>query len=943
MIRFSAARRNSFLSHLILFSLWIILQLCCNVITTPFHPETKTWSIFPSIIIVDAASTASTPSTPSTPTPPTTTTSIPQTDDDQKKLSPKTTLPLSIRKQVRGTRTTGIGSRKVHKSIFVRGTKSKISKQNPHKLYIEMMETKLFFYMVESGKEKEAKAVSLSYDQGSTSTNQAIQIQMETKRQFKKVKPDQRIEMEGIYGVYMLPSGPHIVLIYETEETYSSPLKTTNTSEEMPLLELRKVLKMEIVRIPPTTGKKGSGKPLTVIQRKEEERQLKLLRASFREHSLYYTPLYRNVIKSQTDGSVVHEDVTHNLQRTFLLHKALTRSNSTDELEVEHENMTKIESINVTEDKNIIDIQRKKNEVKDSSFKKKNHLWSRSDPRFFWNVDLIRPLLPGTSSSDSKNDKTQAHELLLHWIIPCTSAFVGIRPSIPITTGINTNTTYDLLLISRRSKFRAGTRFTMRGADATGSVANYAETEQIVMINDDTNEIYSHVQTRGSIPLRWSSPADVKTYAPRVRIGLDPLSQARALRRHLVAQLCLYSHSVPDKKEPIFKRGSGKSELVFCNLVDKKGDQGRLGRAFDSVLKAVLDVYKDEPIFSYGVDHIWYDFHAECKGGKWYKLKSLLEQMRPSLEAHEYFSARGSKICSLQRGTIRTNCMDCLDRTNVVQSLFARYIIFHQFKNRFARKKWSGRTIPLEYVVGYRKEPLSLPWKQGEVSHRALWADNADTISNLYAGTNALKGDFTRTGQRTRKGMIDDGVNSITRYYLNNFADAMRQEGYDLMTGCEPFSFVNYDSDKRDVPDNLNGVKKDKELHLRWLPGDLKSHTISETMATEDGEDSFDDEDDITAPSPLESAALYSIDHRAASDRPWWAMEEDEAIVEEEFPDPIIPKAINTQISTTGRTGAISIIGAVLAAYNAPLATAAMIMFVLGPGLFSLAKSEKLQ
>merc|ERR1712127_1105749 len=144
------------------------------------------------------------------------------------------------------------------------------------------------------------------------------------------------------------------------------------------------------------------------------------------------------------------------------------------------------------------------------------------------------------------------------------------------------------------------------------------------------------------------------------------------------------------------------------------------------------------------------------------------------------------------RGAIRTNCMDCLDRTNVVQSLFARYIIFHQVYNRFAKKLRIGRTIPLEYVVAYKKEPLSLPWKEGEKNHRALWADNADTISNLYAGTNALKGDFTRTGKRTKKGMIDDGVNSVTRYYLNNFADAMRQEGYDLMTACTPFSYVQF-------------------------------------------------------------------------------------------------------------------------------------------------------
>ena len=38
-----------------------------------------------------------------------------------------------------------------------------------------------------------------------------------------------------------------------------------------------------------------------------------------------------------------------------------------------------------------------------------------------------------------------------------------------------------------------------------------------------------------------------------------------------------------------------------------------------------------------------------------------------------------------------------------------------------------------------------------------------------YAGTGALKSGFTRTGKRTLGGLIDDGVKSMTRYYLNNF------------------------------------------------------------------------------------------------------------------------------------------------------------------------------
>ena len=74
-----------------------------------------------------------------------------------------------------------------------------------------------------------------------------------------------------------------------------------------------------------------------------------------------------------------------------------------------------------------------------------------------------------------------------------------------------------------------------------------------------------------------------------------------------------------------------------------------------------------------------------------------------------------------------------------------------------------------------------------------MWANNGDVISRQYAGTNALKGDFTRTGERNLSGMMKDGVNSASRYYLNQFRDAFRQATIDLVTGkiFNQFSFLH--------------------------------------------------------------------------------------------------------------------------------------------------------
>jgi len=50
---------------------------------------------------------------------------------------------------------------------------------------------------------------------------------------------------------------------------------------------------------------------------------------------------------------------------------------------------------------------------------------------------------------------------------------------------------------------------------------------------------------------------------------------------------------------------------------------------------------------------------------------------------------------------------------------------------------------------------------------REAWNNNANMISLLYSGTPALKTDFTWTGKRTKKGALDDGINSLKRFYIN--------------------------------------------------------------------------------------------------------------------------------------------------------------------------------
>lgn len=819
--------------------------------------------------------------------------------------------------------------------------------------------------------------------------------------------------LEGIYGIFNLPcSGPHAVLITASEEVYTSP-KADKSPAAIPLLQLRRIKSLEIVPLhasqhetmSTTNGNESKQQMMpTNLQLAEEARQLKLLRNSFKEHDFYFSV--------PNNEGIVH-DISHCLQRSFIEWMGRKRQTSNDSSSTSHRWWLPY----VMEGGNTSP-ETKRRTV---------------DPRFFWNEQSTMPLLQPLMGKAGEEDATQSpYGLLLDHVIPVTSAFVGIQRGIdipPPNASSKVKEKYDQLLISRRSKYRTGTRFTRRGVDGSGAVANYAETEQICFIlrddggdSDacDLKEVYSHVQTRGSIPLHWSSPADVKAYRPRVYIGVDPVVQARGLRDHLLGEMWWYSSSATKKSsvdEKIAARrrllskvtaaSDEDTKIAMVNLIDKHGDQGRLGNSFDAVLTAVMEVYSSDKVSKIGaltrrkepetvigskdIKHIWYDFHAECKGGRWDKLSSLLDQVTPTLNGQGYFSVVPTtseeedsdstdwEVKSVQDGVVRTNCMDCLDRTNVVQSMFGRYILFRQLQERkglqandSGTRRITRRTLPLESVIGYKKQPMTLPWLEGEMAHRCLWADNADAISNLYAGTPALKGDFTRTGKRTKRGAMNDGVNSLQRYYLNNFIDADRQEGMDLLAGSTQFNFIpsegGGDSSRAIVLQDLsndrrgydkghvrlktksskeNGRNKEgddtRELELNWLPGDLRFHMKNEAQrsrsslslaAEEEHVDAKSSSDFLMAVSssaanPIETLhhKLQSIDQRSSSARPWWADTEHKLIrsildVRSGVSDIVAPALKGNKV----------FIATVFLLCKAPILSAALIASLIGSG-----------
>ena len=81
-------------------------------------------------------------------------------------------------------------------------------------------------------------------------------------------------------------------------------------------------------------------------------------------------------------------------------------------------------------------------------------------------------------------------------------------------------TRFNVIIVSRRSRHHAGTRYIKRGMDDYGFVANFVETEQIVVnetSSQDTKPICSSfIQVRGSAPVYWMQQPSLLVAKPAI-------------------------------------------------------------------------------------------------------------------------------------------------------------------------------------------------------------------------------------------------------------------------------------------------------------------------------------------------------------------------------------------------------------------------------------------
>ncbi|KAI1149387.1 SacI homology domain-containing protein [Nemania diffusa] len=381
------------------------------------------------------------------------------------------------------------------------------------------------------------------------------------------------------------------------------------------------------------------------------------------------------------------------------------------------------------------------------------------DPTFFWNQSLLKPfsalneeslLLPimqgfvGQRSFivdrhppqvDSQLDSMEMDDMTesVPGSPPQERASIELRPS---------EKKYLITVVSRRSVKRAGLRYLRRGIDDEGFAANSVETEQILSSSswEPSSKIYSFVQVRGSIPVFFTqSPYSLK---PIPVLQHSPEANFRAFSKHFNRMYEKY----------------GSMQLV--NLVERHGVESIVGNEYQ---KNVEQYNKDRAERTQLLDFEWFDFHSACRGMKFENVSQLLDILGKKIEETGSTVELNGQVSSKQTGVLRTNCMDCLDRTNVCQSSFGKFMLDLQLKEE-----------------GF---DMLAQVNQEDSWFNTLWADNGDAISKQYASTAAMKGDYTRTRKRDYRGMVNDLGLSLTRFYNGMVNDYFSQAAIDFFLG----------------------------------------------------------------------------------------------------------------------------------------------------------------
>ncbi|KAL3623561.1 Phosphoinositide phosphatase sac4 [Castilleja foliolosa] len=361
-----------------------------------------------------------------------------------------------------------------------------------------------------------------------------------------------------------------------------------------------------------------------------------------------------------------------------------------------------------------------------------------------------------------------------------------------------------LTLIARRSRHYAGTRYLKRGVNEKGRVANDVETEQIVV--EDVSEgvpmqISSVVQNRGSIPLFWSQETSRLNMKPDIILSKrDHAYEATRLHfEHLVRRygnpiiiLNLIKTNEKKPRESILRADFANAiEVINKDLPEEKRlkflhwDLNKHSRSKDTNVLQLLGKVAAYALTLTGFFYCQVAPALLSEGNAVTPDTSTFSYSDMDIAKHNYDEIEDSddwdrkssggnntdnpsvKPPMVQRGVLRTNCIDCLDRTNVAQYAYGWAALGNQL---CALGVTTSNNIDLD-------DPLS-------EELMGFYERMGDTLAHQYGGSAAHNKIFSeRRGQWKAAIQSQEFFRTLQRYYSNAYVDAEKQSAINIFLG----------------------------------------------------------------------------------------------------------------------------------------------------------------
>ncbi|KAI1286771.1 Polyphosphoinositide phosphatase [Halotydeus destructor] len=321
----------------------------------------------------------------------------------------------------------------------------------------------------------------------------------------------------------------------------------------------------------------------------------------------------------------------------------------------------------------------------------------------------------------------------------------------------------NLTLIARRSRKYAGTRFLKRGSNMEGDVGNEVETEQIVhdssISSFSSGRFTSFVQIRGSVPSLWSQ--DVQKMVPKPLIQMDIIDPHHKVAGLHFNQLFARYGSPIKVLNLVKKREKRPHESVlsneFINIITYLNQFMPPSCAIEHISfdMACVNKLKDGNVMSRLSDIAAYCLKEIGIFKSWPSASNLPEGGHCTLEGRVY-----------QTGTVRVNCVDCLDRTNTAQFAVGRCALGTQLM-----------------ALGVIDTP-HLEFETDVIRMlEELYEDHGDTLALQYGGSQLVHRIKTYRKIAPLSSHSRDIMQTLSRYYSNTFSDAEKQNAINLFLG----------------------------------------------------------------------------------------------------------------------------------------------------------------